>query len=120
VENKTKIFMAVLGVLLVVASSGATYLLQPTGDTSRCYGGWEFNADGEHEGMYSCTTSNDVRFEYCAAVYDSKSGRTDFYCDVAVPVLVEQSKSDDLVSREGYICTVKGCEILVLYDEKTK
>jgi len=106
-ENKTKIILGLMGVFLVLASSGATYMLEPTGESSRCYAGWDFVEDGSFEGQFACQTSSDLRHEYCSSVYDSKSGRTDFYCDLAVPVLIENEQ----VERDNYKCNLEGCEI---------
>jgi len=115
-ENKTKIIMSLLGVLLVVASSGATFVLNDTGKNLRCSNSWSFIDSGEFEGQYSCSSNSGVRYSYCASVRDTASGRLNYWCDEAVPVLVEvpvvvDPVLDNSVRKGSYDCYVGGCEI---------
>lgn len=86
-SKQAKIIMGILGVILIL-TNGTQYALNETGKTSRCYSGWEFQESGEHEGAYSCSTTSSVRYMYCSEVYNSSSGRNNFYCKEAIPVMI--------------------------------
>ena len=108
-----KIIIGILSIILVL-SNGAQYTLNETGKTSRCYGGWEFQETGEHEGSYSCTTASDIRYMYCSEVYDSSNGRINFYCMEAIPVLIDQEVITPIMPSpnhnvKSWLCSIEGC-----------
>ena len=105
--------MGVLGVILMVASSGATFLLNDTGKNLRCSDGWSFIESGEFEGQYSCSSSSGVRYSYCASVRDTAAGRVGYWCDEAVPVYIEPDPGPIKTLGRGsgsYNCFVDGCK----------
>jgi len=112
-----KIIIGILSVILIL-SNGAQYVLNETGEVSRCYSGWEFQETGEHEGMYACQTASDIRYSYCSEVYNTTTGRVNFYCKEAIPVLIETEviiDSEIKPNNQGvskWLCSIDGCEAI--------
>ena len=79
--------LAGLAVVLLLLSSGVTYMLKPTGSYRTCTSGWEFEGAGSYEGKYSCAARPDVYFD-CVNVRDSSKTKG-YYCDEATRVEVQ-------------------------------
>lgn len=100
-------------VVLLILSNGAQYILNETGSNKACSSGWVFQASGDHEGQYACLTSNPVRYEYCARVWDTATGKQDYWCAQAT---LQQMPSSESVESNGvvkYLCHApasRGCE----------
>jgi len=83
--------------------------LESTGERSRCYSGWDIVLSGEHAGKYSCTSSSGVRYEYCASVEDTATGREDFYCNVARVIEIQPEESIAIKETKSWKCGLEGC-----------
>ena len=111
-----KIVIGILGVMLIL-SSGA-YLLKGTGSNKSCSTGCVFQESGEFEGRYGCFTTTSKRYEYCASVWDTATGKKAYWCAQAVPVLVEESGVPVIARAPGevpqYACSPPpdGCKLV--------
>ena len=109
-------FNAVLGVMVLILASSLAYTLTETGKNLACSTGWSFQEIGDHEGMYKCSTMTSTRFEYCARVWDTTTGKVNYWCAQATKELVEIVDSDgykasgeDGILRETWVCSSIGC-----------
>lgn len=106
-ETNAKIIIGILGVLLVL-TNGAQYYLEPTGKELRCTTGWTFQEIGEYEGQYMCKTATTLRYSYCSSTRDTMTGRINYYCTEAVPILIEPDKEEQSTSTntgvKTYLC----------------
>lgn len=117
-QDKTAQIIIGLITTLLILTNGAQYVLNETGSKGRCNTGWMFQESGEYEGMYACRTSTSIRHEYCARVWDSSTGKLDYWCAKAVPVFVEPDSGVFVMPTETdavqWICHApasRGCEL---------
>ena len=75
---------AFAGILLAVALivGGVTYNLIPTGNYKVCDSGWQLTSSGQ----YSC---GDRKYD-CSSVRNTKTGKSNYYCDEATRVEVKE------------------------------
>lgn len=100
-ETNAKIIIGILGVLLLLG--GSQYVLNPTGTNRACSTGWVFQESGDFAGMYLCEASSNPRYEFCADVWDTKTGKEDYWCAEAIPELVD-APQDNQLSGVASIC----------------
>lgn len=117
--DTAKIIIGILATLLVL-STGVQYVLNETGSNKACSSGWVFQETGDHEGTYACQTSTSVRYEYCSRVWDTATGKKNYWCAQAVPVFVEPEPVKDEVkivpssihNAPQYKCDPSGCVLI--------
>ena len=97
-EKTAKIVMGILSTLLVLSLAGniTQYNLEETGKNLRCSTGWEFQETGEYAGQYKCLTATTERYSYCSETWDTKTGKENYYCAEAIPIIVEKNKPTSL------------------------
>ncbi len=109
--NKTTIGGIVT--LIIILSSGITWKIQDTGTKTSCRNGFEYVTNGEYEGYYSCTTSSGIRYELCFEVYNSTTGKENYWCKKGVKVEVPIEVPYKTGSHKGnWKCQSDGCEIV--------
>ncbi len=74
-----KKYIAGILTVLMALITGTTLYLVDLGTKTSCRAGWEYEASGEHEGYYSCTTASGKRYQLCFEVYNS-SNTEDYWC----------------------------------------
>jgi len=91
-EKKAKIIMGILIPMLILSLGGniTQYSLEDTGKNLRCSTGWDFQDVGEYAGQFKCLTATTERYVYCSDTWDTKTGKINYYCAEAVPVIVEK------------------------------
>ena len=82
--NKTTIGGIVT--LIIILSSGTTWYIQDSETKTYCKSGFVEVLEGEYEGYHSCTTSSGIRYELCFDVYDSTTGRENYWCKIGLKV----------------------------------
>ena len=117
-NSKAYTTIGVLGTLLILMAG--TFILNPTGKELRCSTGWEFQEEGGYAGQYKCETTTTLRYVYCSKTWDTKTGRKNYYCQEAVPILIEpeeeisdkkiSDKEYNVANNKKYKCSVDGCE----------
>lgn len=86
-EIKTNYWVASLAIFITALIVGtAIYQLVPTGNYKVCDNGvgWQFNSD---TGQYLC---GDRKYD-CSAVRNTKTGKSNYYCDEATRVEVKET-----------------------------
>jgi hypothetical protein len=91
-DNKSIYMISLIGLLLV--SPIATYLVVETGKTLSCSTGWILQDDGK----YMCKTTSSIRYSYCSKVWNTATGKQNYYCKEAkleeIPKIIETEKGN--------------------------
>lgn len=105
--NKQTIAGIIITVILL--SSGTTYYIKETGSRTKCMSSWELIDSGEYEGYYGCTTNSGVRKQLCANVYDSGTGRINYWCDKGVLIDGPSGSGTDYSGPKRFVCDKTSC-----------
>ena len=109
--NKTTI--GVIEFVIILLSVGTTIYIKDAGTKTSCRNGFEYILNGEYEGYHSCTTSSGIRYELCFEVYNSSTGRVNYWCKKGIKVEVPIEVPYITGSHKGnWKCPPKGCEII--------
>ena len=107
--------------MTILLAIGTTIYVKDSGTKTSCRNGFEYILDGEYEGYHSCTTSSGIRYELCFEVYNSTTGKENYWCkkgikvEVPIEVIVERIVEVPYItgSHEGnWKCPPKGCEVI--------
>ena len=104
------------GILLAFALVvfGVTYQLVPTGNYKTCDTGWQLQDDGK----YACGS----RQYDCVSVRNTKTGKSNYYCDEATRVEVKTNVVTDVktVTNTEKVYVEKLCPDFISYTDSGK
>ena len=83
------------------------------GTRTSCRAGWEEVLEGEYQGYYNCITKAGNRYQLCVDVYDSETGRNNYWCEKGEPKEEEVIPQIENIKYNnpsgGYHHTKDGC-----------